>query len=973
MITKKKREMKITISTISIYLCFLFTCSYISAHDHHQADEYWYKAQDLEKQGRYLEAAKLYERAVQAERKSPDSRKSKLITEISQTGYCFFLAGQNGKAVTFFEEAMAKAKKLKEEEKVANCLNYFGLVYTSVGQYDKAIKFYEQAIAIERKLGMEEKVAMRFNNMSETCRSWEKYDRAIGYLEDAIEIERKLGMKAKVALRLSCIGEIYHLRGQYEKASEFYKKALTIQRELPHEEKVTASLNNLGRVYEEQGQYERANKYYEEALTLCRELGQEGQAATCLNNLGRICENQGQYEKASGYYDEALMINSDLRQADQIVTSLNHLGRISEIRGQYENAIIYYNGSLAINRALKREDKVAVNLNSLGSVYKTQKQYAKAVKCYEEALEIDKKLGKEANDARISKELDMVYTFYWSKHDKVIIPNEEVLAINKKLACDTNVFNDLNNLGKVYLLQKEYKRSIKYFLDSLSIIKKSGKSIKEKVRRDYFTNQLDTYQWLAKAYVGDNDIFSALQTVELRRTKILADRFSIQERLMKLPEVKQIHDTVESDTAILVYACVGSNDFLLFAITDKDILCKEVSCTTFIQSSLDKYDTQIGNFAMNQRSLRGDRSDLDTVVNYYGSLLRGASSQNETRLSASNHKLEKNDNAEAGEIGRALYELLMRPMEAQISDKRNLIIIPDGILSLIPFETLIDDNGHYLVEEYNIRHIQSLYLRKLIEEREYREKRKPLLAFGGAMYHDSPDKIEVIENGIQLSILKKGIYSDLANQLSVRNSYGALGIGAWPALPNTLNEVNNMKSVFNKSNVFTGRNVAERHIKELSRNGTLDNYKVLHFATHALVVAEVPELSALVLSQLENEGEKEDGYLRMGEIAKLELHADLVNLSACETSLNNIFGSEGFMGLTQSFLLAGARAVSISLWQVSDESTSRFMETLYGVAQNGDISYPNAITAVKRQFIGGEFGERYKSPYYWAPFVYYGN
>jgi len=199
-----------------------------------------------------------------------------------------------------------------------------------------------------------------------------------------------------------------------------------------------------------------------------------------------------------------------------------------------------------------------------------------------------------------------------------------------------------------------------------------------------------------------------------------------------------------------------------------------------------------------------------------------------------------------------------------------------------------------------------------------------------------------------------------------------LGIGTWNNLPGTLSEVRNIKSVVKKADIFTGRNVTERNIKEFSGNGKLSEYKVLHFATHGLVVPEMPELSAVVLSQFENEQGKEDGYLRMGEIAKLDIKADFVSLSACETGLGKIYGGEGVVGLTQSFLLAGANAVSVSLWQVADESTSQFMVSMYDRVQDKDISYADAMTEVKRRFISGDFGDKYKSPYFWAPFVYYG-
>ena len=301
----------------------------------------------------------------------------------------------------------------------------------------------------------------------------------------------------------------------------------------------------------------------------------------------------------------------------------------------------------------------------------------------------------------------------------------------------------------------------------------------------------------------------------------------------------------------------------------------------------------------------------------------------------------------------------------------------------------MDENGQYLVEGHHINYVQSVDIRKLIKQRNHSDKRRPLLAFGGAVYEEAAYDVKVIENETQMALLKENIYSDLKNirlELAqknvfsdfeniryIKNAYNGLGIGTWPDLPCTLNEVKNINKLINKSNIFTGSNVTEKDIKELSKNWKLYNYKVLHFATHGLVVNEVPELSAVVLSQFEKDEGKEDGYLRIEEIVELDLQADLVNLSAFETGLGRVDGNAGIFGLTQSFILAGANAVSISLWRVADESTSQFMVSMYGMVQDKGIGYAEAITEVKRQFISGNFGEKYKAPYYWAPFVYYGN
>ena len=171
------------------------------------------------------------------------------------------------------------------------------------------------------------------------------------------------------------------------------------------------------------------------------------------------------------------------------------------------------------------------------------------------------------------------------------------------------------------------------------------------------------------------------------------------------------------------------------------------------------------------------------------------------------------------------------------------------------------------------------------------------------------------------------------------------------------------------STIYGGREVSESKIKQLSKDGILQKYKILHFATHGLVLPEIPELSALVLSQFKKEQNNEDGYLTMKEIAGLDINADFVNLSACETGLGKIYGGEGVVGLTQAFLIAGANVLSVSLWQVADESTMKFMFGLYKLVQERGLSYDMSMTEMKRRFIKEG---KYSDPFYWAPFVYYG-
>ena len=140
---------------------------------------------------------------------------------------------------------------------------------------------------------------------------------------------------------------------------------------------------------------------------------------------------------------------------------------------------------------------------------------------------------------------------------------------------------------------------------------------------------------------------------------------------------------------------------------------------------------------------------------------------------------------------------------------------------------------------------------------------------------------------------------------------------------------------------------------------------------HGIFISSIPELSALVFSQPNQDNE--DGYLITKEIAELDINADFVNLSACQTAQGRLIPGEAPIGLSYAFLLAGAKSVSSTLWSIADQGTSVFMQAVYKMVKEKNISYAQAINNVKREFIEGKYGTKYRLPYYWAPFVFYGD
>lgn len=322
------------------------------------------------------------------------------------------------------------------------------------------------------------------------------------------------------------------------------------------------------------------------------------------------------------------------------------------------------------------------------------------------------------------------------------------------------------------------------------------------------------------------------------------------------------------------------------------------------------------------------------------------------------------------QLSQKLYDYLIAPSEHLFKDKTALVIIPDGILGFLPFETLMDKEGRYLAEKYRITYIQSLKIFDLVNQRHYSSNRKPMLAIGAAVYDPITYDGDMIQSRQQLALLNKNINNTISRGGSLRNNYGALNL-QWDNLPGTLSEIKAISKIIPNAQMISGRQVTEEQIKKLSDADQLKQYKVIHFAIHGITIPEAPQLTAVVLSQFKNNG-KEDGYLRMHEISKLKFNADFINLSACETGLGKIYKGEGVVGLMHAFMIAGANSLSTSLWKVDDKATSLFMKNLYKLVVTKRMSYGDAMTAVKRKFIRGDFGEKYKDPYFWSAFVYYG-
>jgi len=309
-----------------------------------------------------------------------------------------------------------------------------------------------------------------------------------------------------------------------------------------------------------------------------------------------------------------------------------------------------------------------------------------------------------------------------------------------------------------------------------------------------------------------------------------------------------------------------------------------------------------------------------------------------------------------------LGNLLLGPVATHLGEKR-LAIIPDGVLHYLPFAVLGDPRsnaGHNALANSNeIVVLPSasglLGLRNRASSFGKQEYRIAVLA--DPVFTAQDPRAALGNNG-----------SAITPETSQLRSEEGFSPSDFSRLPGTRHEAEIIQELTGpgKTLVLTGFAANRRQLT----NGSLDNYNVLHLATHGIVNPTHPGLSGVVLSALDSEGRKQQRFVRALDLFYMHIGARLVVLSACETALGKEIRGEGLMGMTRGFFYAGANTVVSSLWQVPDRATAELMRIFYQeMLQNGRS--PAAALRLAQLKIRDQ--RRWRDPYYWAAFVVQGD
>ena len=533
-----------------------------------------------------------------------------------------------------------------------------------------------------------------------------------------------------------------------------------------------------------------------------------------------------------------------------------------------------------------------------------------------------------------------------------------------------------NNLGALYLMRNDYRNAATYLRKSNEIVEEFRDHYKGEQKLNFMARGVSSYQFLVQALAKLEDAPALFEAQNLQRSRILSETLNEgQGGQRKSITLKEFQGNLKADEAAIIYSLMEPGTVIINVVMPGSTFAITSTRIDLFVSFKQKYLDRI-NAAANKPGYKP--VTLQSSEYYNNQTLSQQITQNdyEEIMELARELLQSTEPAMASlraEFLRGYFDVLIKPVFAKLQGVKKLIIMPDGILNFLPFESLLTREGKYLIEHFDIRYAQSAEVKHLIETRVYGNRQKSLLAMGGATYENMVETAERIRGVDRLLELQSRAKANADAGKPQREIYAALGFAQMNYLPGTLNEVKEIEKFFNgRADVYTGVQMTENFIKSLSKNGMLKNYKIIHLATHGFAIPQIPQLSGIAMCIFPNMQAGEDGYLTAPEISKLGMQADLAVLSACETGLGKIYGGEGVSGLTQSLIVGGANAALVSLWPVSDQGTMYFMTGLYNLTENQKVPYDEAVNIMKRKFIAGEFGAEFQATGIWAPFVHYG-
>jgi CHAT domain-containing protein len=329
--------------------------------------------------------------------------------------------------------------------------------------------------------------------------------------------------------------------------------------------------------------------------------------------------------------------------------------------------------------------------------------------------------------------------------------------------------------------------------------------------------------------------------------------------------------------------------------------------------------------------------------------------QRKTRLDAAEVEYPK----AAAELSR----MLLAPLAAELKEKR-LVVVGEGVLQYVPFAALPSptSDASPLIVRHEVVSLPSASVLAVI--RNDNANRKPASRTVAVL----ADPV-FSANDPRLTPAGKtdSAHAEDAPATEALRSASESGVAELTRLHFSRQEADEIARLAGEKRNLKALDFAAS--RNLVTSDKLADYRIVHFATHGLINNHHPDLSGIVLSLVDEQGRPQNGFLRLYDIYNLNLNADLVVLSACQTALGKEIKGEGLVGLTRGFMYAGAPRVVASYWRIDDRATAGIMKRFYSAMLKDGLRPAAALRAAQVSMLQDK---RWQSPHYWAAFTVQG-
>lgn len=706
-------------------------------------------------------------------------------------------------------------------------------------------------------------------------------------------------------------------------------------------------------------------------------------------HLEKIVFDRTNYSIASRFraYERLARLQAALKRWDNLQASSNLIR--SDLSGKIPStaalAKMYFYQTMAYTESKKYADAAALadaysaQLPKIKSPEYLAEAYYAIIRAYAFNKEIEKAQA-VAQKAENFLKTPGIDEFSYTNYVKNGLSTTQNLRSQNTVALSGNAYND----GVMLMEQKKYKEAAVQFEKAREI------EIKVLNQKDQWAQRgfIDKFQringFLAGIYYETQQFEKLYNTIESNRSYALLNDKRSEKKQLSLKELQSILGEKEAYLSFIDVSkgSTFEGTYLMCLVTKNNLVVKYNRSAGAFQDLLTQQKNQLMALEKERAKIEFRQPNLD-YLNGSKKRVENTFAPGEFTLITQYLRKHLEASVEEGQyvfyqpenlndLLNRFYDTFISSLDVDLFTIDKLMISPEGVVGTIPFDALIDGEGKYLAERFEIGYIPNAALLYTLRQQPKKTYQKNVIAFGGATYELFSTPKVPIESLGDLEKLRYRVREDLKNQQPLDYAFATFqGKEPMSYLQGGRKEVVLIHDLVDNSATRLDSMMTENELKRMSQSGELAQYKAVHLSSHASVHPYVFDLTSIAMSVKPQPVNGEDGMLVVHELENLNLSVDFVMLSACQTALGVESAGDGIKGLNQALLNAGANSTLTSLWSVSDLGTTYLTVQLYNRMFNEEMSTTAALADVKRNFIKGEYGDQ-QHPYFWAPFIYTG-